>query len=541
MSQFRNIVKKAVVIGLCICTFSVQVSGATPWSSANGIFYDGNGNEIKGAIAKGIDVSYHNGDIDWAKVKAAGISFALLRCGYGNDERNQDDIKFVQNVKGCEDNGIQYGVYLYSYAVGNDKEKTLEDMARSEAEHVLRMIEEAGAKPTMPVYYDIEDKSQVEMTTKQYGDMAEIFCNIVKNAGYKVGVYSNYYWWTNRLTDSRFDNWGKWVARYNNTSEYNKEYDIWQYTESGTVDGVGSGIDVNILLSRPCSITGHQYEFCQLVSKSTTTINGKATYKCKTCGHIKTTDIAKISQITISKTKYEYTGKAFKPTVTVKDSNGQVISTQNYNIIYSSNKKVGNGTVKIVFKGNYSGTITKIFKIVPKKVSLTKATNIKGKKVKLGWKKVSGISGYEIQYGINKSFKKAKTTTAKSSLKTKTITKLKNKKKYYFNYKNKLNSRQFHHSISQSIKSITPNGKSFLSKITSTTRLIVSSIDKSLTSISQTSSPYASYASAPHTSSASASRFSRILESEYLRPASLSSKILGWTLKIITLSAPLHK
>ncbi len=86
---------------------------------------------------------------------------------------------------------------------------------------------------------------------------------------------------------------GKWVARYNNTSEYNKEYDIWQYTESGTVDGVGSGMDVNILLSRPCSITGHQYEFYQLVSKSTTTINGKATYKCKTCGHIKTTDIAK--------------------------------------------------------------------------------------------------------------------------------------------------------------------------------------------------------------------------------------------------------
>lgn len=265
MSQFRNIVKKAVVIGLCICTFSVQVSGATPWSSANGIFYDGNGNEIKGAIAKGIDVSYHNGDIDWAKVKAAGISFALLRCGYGNDERNQDDIKFVKNVKGCEDNGIQYGVYLYSYAVDNDKEKTLEDMARSEAEHVLRMIEEAGAKPTMPVYYDIEDKSQVGMTAKQYGDMAEIFCNIVKNAGYKVGVYSNYYWWTNRLTDSRFDNWGKWVARYNNTSEYNKEYDIWQYTESGTVDGVGSGMDVNILLSRPCSITGHQYEFYKLV------------------------------------------------------------------------------------------------------------------------------------------------------------------------------------------------------------------------------------------------------------------------------------
>ena len=121
--------------------------------------------------------------------------------------------------------------------------------------------------------------------------------------------------------------------------------------------------------------------------------------------------------------------KAFKPTVTVKTA--WAGKHQNYNIIYSSNKKVGNGTVKIVFKGNYSGTITKIFKIVPKKVSLTKATNIKGKKVKLGWKKVSEYP-VKNQYGINKSFKKAKTTTAKSSLKTKTIKKLKNKKKYYF-------------------------------------------------------------------------------------------------------------
>ena len=56
-------------------------------------------------------------------------------------------------------------------------------------------------------------------------------------------------------------------ARYNNTSEYNKEYDIWQYTESGTVDGVGSGMDVNILLSRPCSITGHQYEILSISVK----------------------------------------------------------------------------------------------------------------------------------------------------------------------------------------------------------------------------------------------------------------------------------
>ena len=430
MSQFRNIVKKAVVIGLCICTLSVQVSGATPWSSANGIFYDGNGNEIKGAIAKGIDVSYHNGDIDWAKVKAAGISFALLRCGYGNDERNQDDIKFVQNVKGCEDNGIQYGVYLYSYAVDNDKEKTLEDMARSEAEHVLRMIEEAGAKPTMPIYYDIEDKSQVEMTTKQYGDMAEIFCNIVKNAGYNVGVYSNYYWWTNRLTDSRFDNWGKWVARYNNESGYEKKYDIWQYSENSTVNGIGGNkTDVNILLSRECSVTGHNYAVEQLITKGTISKSGKATYYCKTCGHKKTDIIPKVKSVTLSKTKYEYTGKLNKPTVKITNSKGSLLTQNDYSVSYSKNKNVGVATVTITLKGNYQGTTSKTFKIVPGTVKKLTVKNNSKQKAKINWKKVSQTSGYEIQYATNKSMKKAKTVTVKKT--SKVLSKLKKNKTYY--------------------------------------------------------------------------------------------------------------
>ena len=81
---------------------------------------------------KGIDVSYAQGKIDWKKVKDAGIQFALIRCGFGNDLKSQDDKQFEANVKGCEENGIPWGLYLYSYAI--------DLKAESEVQHVLRLL-----------------------------------------------------------------------------------------------------------------------------------------------------------------------------------------------------------------------------------------------------------------------------------------------------------------------------------------------------------------------------------------------------------------
>ena len=83
------------------------------------------------AISKGIDVSYHNGTIDWKKVKQSEVEFAIIRCGYGTDDKSQDDKKWEENVKGCTDNNIPYGVYLYSYADTVEK-------ASSEADHTIR-------------------------------------------------------------------------------------------------------------------------------------------------------------------------------------------------------------------------------------------------------------------------------------------------------------------------------------------------------------------------------------------------------------------
>lgn len=93
------------------------------------------------ATRKGIDVSEHNKNIDWEKVKAAGIDYAIIRCGYGSDIQNQDDKQWQRNVSECERLGIPYGVYIYSYA------KNIE-MAASEAQHVLRLI--SGHKLSYP-------------------------------------------------------------------------------------------------------------------------------------------------------------------------------------------------------------------------------------------------------------------------------------------------------------------------------------------------------------------------------------------------------
>lgn len=416
--------KKCLVLGMCLCMFQTTVSAATPWSQSNGIFYDGNGNEIKGAIAKGIDVSYHQGDIDWAKVKAEGFTFALLRCGYGDNIEFQHDSKFVQNVKGCEENGIEYGVYIYSYAVNTQ-------MAKNEADHVLTMLEAADAKPTMPIYYDIEDeKTQGNLKASKLGDIAETFCSIIRDKGYKVGVYSNYYWWTNKLTDARFENWARWVARYNNESGYDKKYDIWQYSETSTVNGIGGNkTDVNILLSRECSVTGHNYAVEQLITKGTISKSGKATYYCKTCGHKKTDIIPKIKSITLSKTKYEYSGKLNKPTVKITNSKGSLLTKNDFSVSYKKNKNVGTATVTITLKGNYQGTTNKTFKIVPGAVKKLTVKNNSRQKAKVNWKKVSQASGFEIQYATNKSMKKAKTVTVKKT--SKALSKLKKNKTYY--------------------------------------------------------------------------------------------------------------
>ena len=188
---------------------------------------------------KGIDVSEFQGKIDWEKVKNDGIEFAILRCGYGMDFSNQDDVEYERNANECERLGIPYGVYLMSYA--NTVEK-----ARSEAKHVLRLIE--GRKISLGVWHDIEDNRTSGAINKEtLTNIINTFCNTIKNAGYKVGVYANLNWLENKIEKTIKDNYDIWVAQYYSKCEYEGKYIMWQHTSSGKVNGISTNVDMNIL------------------------------------------------------------------------------------------------------------------------------------------------------------------------------------------------------------------------------------------------------------------------------------------------------
>lgn len=181
-------------------------------------------------MLKLIDVSEHQGKINWEKVKPQ-IDGAILRCGYGMDIEKQDDTHFKRNADECTRLGIPFGVYLYSYADNNEK-------AKSEAAHVLRLIK--GYKLSYPVYLDLEESG----TQNGAIERANIFGDIIEKAGYWCGVYANLNWWNNYLVG--LERFTKWVAQYNKTCDYKGAHlDIWQYSSKGKVDGIGGNVDMN--------------------------------------------------------------------------------------------------------------------------------------------------------------------------------------------------------------------------------------------------------------------------------------------------------
>ncbi len=183
---------------------------------------------------KGVDVSYWQKGIDWNKVKADGIKFAIIRCGYGN---NGVDSYFERNVNDCERVGIPWGAYYFSYA------ESVED-AKRELDNCLKLLK--GKKPSYPVYYDLEDEATTGSRSNfEILKMAKVFIEGVEKAGYWAGIYANTNWFNTRLTDQWYDKKAKWVAQYNNKNTYKKPYGIWQFTSTGKVSGISGSADLN--------------------------------------------------------------------------------------------------------------------------------------------------------------------------------------------------------------------------------------------------------------------------------------------------------
>lgn len=227
------------------------------------------------ATLLGIDVSHHQGEIDWDAVAQSQVDFVIIRCGYGMDQEDQDDREFLNNVAACERLGIPYGVYLYSYATNTQR-------AQSEAEHVLRLIN--GHTLSYPVFYDLEDSSAMEC---DLAAIATVFCEQIQAAGYKVGVYSSKNWWENYLTDLCFDQWYRWVAHYNPTCGYTGDYQLWQFTSTGSVEGISGNVDMNYQIGYPedHGTTTYFHTYTAAVTEPTCTEMGYTLFTCGDCGN----------------------------------------------------------------------------------------------------------------------------------------------------------------------------------------------------------------------------------------------------------------
>lgn len=176
-------------------------------------------------LYRGIDVSEWNGDVDFQALRGK-IDFAILRCGYGSDYPDQDDACFAGNVKACQNAGIPYGVYLFSYAEN-------ETMAKSEAAHVIRLIK--GTDPAYGVWYDVEDQNLLH--SDNLVSICETWCDAVLNAGITcVGIYASLSAMENQLNSSKLDKYEKWVAHWSDTCGYSNP-SMWQFTDQAELNG----------------------------------------------------------------------------------------------------------------------------------------------------------------------------------------------------------------------------------------------------------------------------------------------------------------
>lgn len=196
-----------------------------------------------GKTKAGIDVSKWNKDIDWDKVKNAGVEFAIIRAGYRGSTTGAlvEDPYFRANMKGAAASGVEVGVYFFTQAI-NEVE------AVEEASAVLQMIREYDLD--YPIFIDTEgaggngraDGLDVETRTL----VCEAFCRTIENAGYEAGVYASRNWYNNALKTERLQNYYIWLAEYRSTPLYQGYYNMWQYTSKGKIDGIEGNVDLNI-------------------------------------------------------------------------------------------------------------------------------------------------------------------------------------------------------------------------------------------------------------------------------------------------------
>ncbi|SHJ54973.1 glycoside hydrolase family 25 protein [Parasporobacterium paucivorans] len=217
----------------------------TGWQTIGGLKYYFNESGVKSSKV-GVDVSRYQYAIDWAAVKASGVDYAIIRLGYrgyGSGALVLDPY-YIQNIRGASAAGLQVGVYFFSQAI-------TETEAVEEASMVLEYIR--GYNISCPVAFDTEFVNDVaranNLSATDRTTIALAFCRTIANAGYTSTVYASKSFLYNNLELSRLSGYQTWLAHYVNMTDYAYDYDMWQYTSKGSINGISTGVDLNVWLN----------------------------------------------------------------------------------------------------------------------------------------------------------------------------------------------------------------------------------------------------------------------------------------------------
>lgn len=179
---------------------------------------------------KGVDISQHNGDVDFGRVKSTGIEFVILRAGYGKCI-SQIDLDFYRNYKNAKENGLKVGAYWYSYASNPDE-------ALLEAKVFCEVVK--GLDFDLPLYYDIEENTSLKQATANI----QAFCNYLESQGYFAGVYANANAFNNFIDSSIKSRYTTWLAHWADKPAFISP--MWQNSSTGRIDGVKGYVDIDI-------------------------------------------------------------------------------------------------------------------------------------------------------------------------------------------------------------------------------------------------------------------------------------------------------
>ncbi len=208
--------------------------------------YDGNYLScVAGESVLGIDVSYHQGEIDWQQVKEAGVEFVILRVGYRGYQTGdvKEDVLAQANYQGAKAAGLKIGVYFFSQAIYPSE-------AIEEALFTLHFIKDWTLD--LPVVYDWEYVNENARTAnadaRTVTDCIKAFCSIIERAGYRSMVYFNRYQGNHLMHLEELTEYPFWLAMYQDRMAYPYKVDFWQYSCTGQVDGIAGDVDLNLWL-----------------------------------------------------------------------------------------------------------------------------------------------------------------------------------------------------------------------------------------------------------------------------------------------------